>query len=133
MKIEKASGLYQTEAWGMEDVNDFLNQALMVKTSLEPEELLKVTEEIEQEAGREKTNRDNKGYESRKLDIDILLFDDRVIQKHGLTIPHPRMHLRNFTLLPLAEIAPDWTHPVLNKKVEELMDKTPDKLSVRRL
>ena len=125
-KIAGVSGLYRTEAWGMgADVPDFLNQAVILRTTLSPVELLKLTLSIEAEFGR---LRANVAYQSRPLDIDILLVDNSVIDSPELTVPHPRMHLRNFTLLPAAEIAGDWRHPVLGKSIETLMKESADPL-----
>lgn len=127
-RIRARSGLYRTAAWGMGDVPDFLNQALVLETELEPDGLLSVLQQIEEEAGRFRDK--SPGYQSRELDIDILLIDDLTIDSDHLVVPHPRMHERNFTLVPAAEIAGNWLHPVFRKSVDALRAETADTLKV---
>ena len=98
------SGFYETEPWGFQSENTFLNAALQLDTSLSPLELLKATQEIEIEMGR--TQKSNGAYHDRIIDIDILLYDNLVLQTPELTLPHPLMHERLFVMEPLAEIAP---------------------------
>ena len=98
------SGFYETEPWGFQSENTFLNAALQLETALSPLELLKATQEIEIEMGR--TQKSNGAYHDRIIDIDILLYDDLVMQTPELTLPHPLMHERLFVMEPLAEIAP---------------------------
>ncbi len=125
-RIDELSALYESEPWGFEAEDLFLNRVLIVETHLSPLEVLEITQEIECLIGRkEKTGQD--GYASRMIDIDILFYDQIVMNTERLTIPHPRLHLRNFTLLPLAELCPDFIHPVLKKSVLELKETTPDK------
>lgn len=132
-RVVKVSGLYTTEAWGMENAGNFTNQALLVSTDLSPMALLNKLKEVEQILGRtDKTNRAG-SYESRSLDIDILLWGDLVMENETLTIPHPRMHLRNFTLVPLAELAADFCHPKLDKTISELLLTSVDDLKVSKL
>lgn len=126
-EISAVSRLYRTEAWQMDDAPDFLNQAILLKTSLEPLELLKVTRSIEDESGR---IRDTDGYQSRALDIDILLVDEDIIDTVDLKVPHPRMHQRKFTMVPAAEIAGKWLHPILNKDLNTLNNDCRDSLPV---
>ena len=104
------SGFYETEPWGFQSENTFLNAALQLDTSLSPLELLKATQEIEIEMGR--TQKSNGAYHDRIIDIDILLYEDLVLQTPELTLPHPLMHERLFVMEPLAEIAPNVIHPV---------------------
>lgn len=113
------SGFYETEPWGFQSENTFLNAALQLETALSPLELLKATQEIEIEMGR--TQKSNGAYHDRIIDIDILLYDDLVMQTPELTLPHPLMHERLFVMGPLAEIAPNVIHPVFKKPVISLL------------
>ena len=112
------SGFYETEPWGFQSEHKFLNAAIKLKTSLSPEELLLVTQEIEKEIGR--TEKSNGTYHDRIIDLDILLYDDRVITTPLLTLPHPLMHERKFVMEPLSEIAPFVVHPVLKERIIDL-------------
>lgn len=116
IKLRKASGLYETEPWGVEDQPNFINLAVEVETDLLPEGLLKVIKEIEKEMGRAETFR----WGPRMIDIDILLYDDLIYDSQDLKIPHPLMHERDFVLMPLSDIAPETIHPVLKKTISEL-------------
>ena len=113
------SGFYETEPWGFQSENTFLNAAFQLDTSLSPLELLKATQEIEIEMGR--TQKSNGAYHDRIIDIDILLYEDLVLQTPELTLPHPLMHERLFVMEPLAEIAPNVIHPVFKKPVISLL------------
>lgn len=113
------SGFYETEPWGFQSDNTFLNAALQLETSLPPLELLKATQQIEIEMGR--TQKSNGAYHDRIIDIDILLYDDLILRTPELTLPHPLMHERRFVMEPLAEIAPNLVHPVLKKTVIEII------------
>ena len=113
------SGFYETEPWGFQSENTFLNAALQLDTSLSPLELLKATQEIEIEMGR--TQKSNGAYHDRIIDIDILLYDNLVLQTPELTLPHPLMHERLFVMEPLAESAPNVIHPVFKKPVISLL------------
>lgn len=113
------SGFYETEPWGFQSDNTFLNAALRLDTILSPLELLDATQQIEREMGR--TQKSNGAYHDRIIDIDILLYDDLVLQTPELTLPHPLMHERRFVMEPLAEIAPNVVHPVFHKSVISLM------------
>ena len=116
VRLVRMSSLFETEPVGYEDQPDFINAVLEIGTPLTPRELLAAVKEIEQRMGRTRTVR----FGPRIIDVDILLFGQRVIDEPGLTIPHPRMHERRFVLGPLAEIAPEAVHPVLKKSVMEL-------------
>lgn len=126
-KLFRESSIYETAAWGKTDQADFLNQILELETELPPLEVLKINQEIEKEAGR---NRKEK-WGARQLDIDILFYEDKILETPELTIPHPQLHNRRFTLMPLAEIAPDLIHPVFKKTVAELLKNCPDELEAK--
>lgn len=114
------SSFYETEPWGFESDNTFLNAALLLETELEPLQLLSLTQEIEKEMGR--TQKSDGAYHDRIIDFDILLYDLCVINEAALVVPHPLMHKRQFVMEPLAEIAPMLVHPVLNKTMLELAE-----------
>ncbi|MDR1524059.1 MAG: 2-amino-4-hydroxy-6-hydroxymethyldihydropteridine diphosphokinase [Tannerella sp.] len=118
-EILALSGFYETPPWGYESAESYLNAVVKVETGLSPSVLLSVTRAIERETGRkEKTV--NGAYRDRIMDIDILLYDDLVMQTPELTIPHPFMHRRQFVMQPLAEIAPGAIHPVSGRTMTEL-------------
>lgn len=114
------SAFYETEPWGFESENSFLNAALLLETPLFPLDLLKVTQQVEIEMGR--VHKSNGQYHDRIIDIDLLLYDDLVMQTVELTLPHPLMHKRMFVIEPLVEIAPDVIHPVLKKTMWQLCE-----------
>lgn len=128
-KIINKSAIYETAAWGFKAENDFLNQVLIVETGLKPIDVLDKCQEIEQKLERVRTG---SGYQSRTMDIDILFFNDEIIQKERLTIPHPKLHERKFTLEPLNEISPDFIHPKLNKSIQQLLSDCIDSSDVRK-
>ena len=130
-RIIRSSSVYESAPWGFDSDDWFLNKVLMVETSLPPEVLLLTLQQIEEDLGR--VRRKTTGYESRSMDIDILFYDKAVINTSTLIIPHPRLHERRFTLVPLAEIAPDFQHPVLQKNITTLLLQCSDKTSVERL
>jgi len=117
----RQGGVYETEPVGGPPGQDFyLNSAVRFTTTLPPETLLAKLLEIERAAGR--PHRDERQPNGpRPLDLDLLLYDDRVIDRPGLTLPHPRMHGREFVLAPLADVAPQMTHPVLGRTIRELL------------
>ncbi|MBO5865989.1 MAG: 2-amino-4-hydroxy-6-hydroxymethyldihydropteridine diphosphokinase [Bacteroidaceae bacterium] len=114
------SSFIETAPWGFESKNQFINCAVAFETDLTPEELLHTTERIERQLGRT-TKSDGGIYHDRVIDIDILLYGNTTIATPRLTIPHPLMHLRNFVLEPLAEIAPTTIHPTKMKSIEQLL------------
>lgn len=115
------SGFYETEPWGYDSTHAFLNMAVHLETSLLPLELLTITQQIERDLGRTPKKEKNT-YEDRPIDIDILLYDDLILDNPQLTIPHPFMHQRMFVLQPLAEIAPHIIHPVRMHSITKLLD-----------
>ena len=118
------SGFMETEPWGFDSENLFLNAAIKMETPLTPDELLSATQAIEREMGREKKS--DGTYHDRVIDIDILLYDNRVIEQPGLIVPHPLMQERLFVMAPLAEIAPFERHPLLGRTFMELADSLRD-------
>ena len=115
-KIMSSSKHYETQAWGLTAQEDFINQAVVIETALSVEQLLANIQHIENDLGRVRSEK----WASRTIDIDILLFDDIVINKKDLVVPHPHLHERNFALIPLMEIAGDIEHPVLKKTIEDI-------------
>ena len=114
----ETSSLYETEPWGYLDQPKFLNMVCRCLTSLEPVELLSICKGLETLAGREPSFK----YGPRVLDVDILAYGDTVVKTGQLAIPHGKLHERAFALAPLAEIAPQWRHPILNKTAAELLE-----------
>ncbi len=112
--------IIETEPWGFQSDNSFLNTVVAFKSTLAPEEILKATQEIERRLGRTKKSIDGH-YSDRPIDIDILLYGSRVIESPQLTIPHPLLHKRLFVLQPLAQIAPGLIHPILGKSIARLL------------
>lgn len=126
-KIIERSPLYETDSWGFKTSKKFINIALIVKTKKRPAKVLEKIQRIEQELGRKKTK---KGYESRIIDIDIIFFNNEIINEEKLVIPHERAHERRFVLEPMNFLAPDYIHPVFNKNVGQLLENCMDELSV---
>jgi 2-amino-4-hydroxy-6-hydroxymethyldihydropteridine diphosphokinase len=115
-KVISVSKYYETAAWGNTEQEDFLNIALELKSTLSPQETLDIVLDIEKTMGRERAEK----WAARTIDIDILLYDDLVLNTDTLTIPHPHLHERNFVLIPLMEIAPEVIHPILNEPIDEI-------------
>lgn len=129
-RIVNKSSLYESEPWGFDTDLYFLNQAIAVETELEPHDLLKELLTIEAELGRRR-NENHIGYESRPIDLDIIYIDDMINDDDDLILPHPRMHLRRFVLVPLSEISPDFVHPILRENNSTLLDRCEDQSEVR--
>jgi len=122
IEVENISSIYSTEAWGNTDQPDFLNMALKCTSDLQPIDLMHVLLDIERSMGRVRTG----VWEPRIIDIDMIFYGGVVLDTEDLVLPHPRMHLRNFVLTPLAEIAPGFIHPVFHRSISELLDTCED-------
>ena len=122
--VTAMSAVYESEPWGFDDTCPFLNQVVMIETELDPHALLKTIQRIEQTLGRVRTHVG--GYQSRTMDIDILLYGNYIINTPKLVIPHPRMTERMFVLQPLAELAQNLEHPVLQQTMEYLRENCRD-------
>lgn len=125
-KMIALSSLYETQPVGFESDNSFINAVCCISTQLEPLEILELTQKIERSLGRKSKSVDQI-YSDRIIDIDLLLFDNQIIEHPRLVIPHPRMHERDFMLTPLAEIAPNVIHPIFGVTISELRNKLTNK------
>jgi 2-amino-4-hydroxy-6-hydroxymethyldihydropteridine diphosphokinase len=121
------SQIYRTQAWGKTDQPDFLNQVIEVHTRLSPREVLDHLLRIEQQMGRVR----NEKWSPRPIDLDLLFFGTRVVKEPGLKVPHPFLHVRNFVLYPLCELAPHFMHPELQLSIEQLKSESPDTLLIQ--
>ena len=128
-RIVKKSSVYRTAAWGLEQQADFYNQVLYVRTKLRATQCLNICLSIEQDMGRVR----GKKWESRIMDIDILFYNNDVINQAQLHVPHPHIAERRFVLAPLAEIAAHKTHPILRKKIKTLFNLCTDPLAVKKM
>ena len=128
--IIKKSSVYETPPWGFSSEENFWNQVILIETKLSPQKLLKSIHYIENDFGR---NREGKGYNSREMDIDILYFDDIYLEEENLIIPHPKMHLRKFVLVPLNEIAPGLKHPLLRFTSLQMLENCTDSSVIFKL
>lgn len=125
-QIDQMSSIYQTAAWGNEADAPYLNQVLKLSTKMSPGEVLQLSLKIEENLGRVR----NEKWESRLIDIDLLFFNDQVLNESELIIPHPHLQKRKFVLVPMNEIAPSLVHPVLHKTIHELLSECQDPLNV---
>lgn len=126
-QVVRHSQIYRTKAWGFE-AEDFRNQVLVVESELEPMRVLEVVNDIERRLGRNRAEEQEiksvtgARYASRSIDIDILFYDDLVVESERLTLPHPRIAEREFVLEPLAEVVAEWRHPMSGKSVQQMYD-----------
>lgn len=121
-RIIAKSSVYESEPWGFEAEQWFLNQVIEIETELPPDDLMLKLMDIEKDLGRDRTT-PHKGYVSRPMDLDILYYGNKIVDTEYVTAPHPRLHLRRFTLMPLCDVAPDFINPkmkVSNAKLLEL-------------
>ena len=121
-KIISRSSMYQSKSWGF-DSNDFYNLSLLIDTDIEPKSLLINLKKIEKSMGREDIDG---SYSDRFIDIDILFYDNIIIDSEDLKIPHPKIEIRKFVLVPMLEIADDYVHPILNKTIRQLYNECDD-------
>ncbi|MCR4816115.1 MAG: 2-amino-4-hydroxy-6-hydroxymethyldihydropteridine diphosphokinase [Bacteroidales bacterium] len=141
--VSLVSSMYETEPWGFDAEQNFLNQAVVVDTDLNAFDVLRKALEIEKELGRVRPTEDVatfsvlstplhvKEYKSRPIDIDLIFFNSEIVDAPDLQLPHPRMHMRRFVLEPLAQIIPDFKHPKLRKTIRQLLEECTDKGDVR--
>ena len=127
--VSVASSLYETQSWGKTDEPDYLNQVICIKTNLSADIVLEKILNIEHMMGRKREVK----WGSRIIDIDILFYGNDIISEPNLVVPHPQLHNRMFTLAPLAEIAPDFIHPLLGKHIFELKTELKSNLHVKKL
>ena len=126
-EMQKISSIYETEPWGFSEQDEYLNAVVEIKTEVNFSGLLKEIKEIEKRLGRDKTDK----WKSRNIDIDLFFYGDTIHAEENLQIPHKHIEDRNFVLVPLNEIEPDFIHPVLSKKISEILKNSKDKLKAR--
>ncbi len=131
-RIVAQSSAYESEPWGFEAKEWFLNRLIVVETELEPEAMMRQLLDIEAELGRVR-HPEAGGYTSRTADLDILYYGSRIVLTDSLTIPHPRLHQRRFALLPLCEVVPEFVHPAFNLTQTELLKRCFDFSEVRKI
>jgi len=127
--ILQASAVYQTQSWGKTDAPDYLNQVLLLQTEMPAQMVLQKILDIELLLGRRREVK----WGSRTIDIDILFYGDTIIDEPDLKVPHPELHKRRFTLEPLAQIAPDFIHPLMKKNILQLKSELKDELIVKKV
>lgn len=131
-RVIKQSSFYETEPWGFEADENFLNRVVVFDTDLSPHDFLRHCLNVEQRLGRVRKTGGPR-YASRPIDIDILFCDDRIIDTPELTVPHPRLCERNFVLTPLAEVLPDFIHPIKKQSIANLLAVCPDRSEVKKI
>ncbi len=131
-RVVAKSPVYESEPWGFESENWFLNQVVKMETQFGPDELMKRLLAIELELGRDRVT-PHEGYVSRPMDLDILYFGNGIVETEYVTAPHPRLHLRRFTLMPLCDLDPEMVHPRLKKTNAELLQMCQDNGAVKKL
>lgn len=132
-RIVAQSRLYESEPWGFKSEHWFLNKVVVLDTEMSPDDLMDALLAIEKELGRDRTT-PHDGYVSRPMDLDILYWgNDLVVEKQHVIVPHPRLHQRRFTLLPLCDVAPDYVHPILKKTNLQLLDECRDNGKIIKL
>lgn len=131
-RVVAKSPVYESEPWGFESENWFLNQVVKMETQFGPDELMKRLLAIELELGRDRVT-PHEGYVSRPMDLDILYFGNQIIETEYVTAPHPRLHLRRFTLMPLCDLCPEMLHPRLKMTNAELLQVCCDNGAVKKL
>jgi len=129
-KVNIISKVYNTPALGFES-DDFLNTCLLIETPLEAQDVLQQLLQIETQLGRQRT--ENSGYEARTIDLDVLFFNDEIIESKDLVVPHKELHKRKFVLQPLFDIAPKYQHPVYQKSITELLQDCDDKSAIETI
>lgn len=120
INVISTSSFYESEPWKMNSENWFVNAVIQISTNLLPEKLLEECQRIETQLGRKRTG--EKEYQDRTIDIDILFYNDLIMHTDALTIPHPHFHKRAFVMVPMLEIAQDFTHPLFKKTVMQLYE-----------
>jgi len=130
-KIVQKSSVYETEPWGNSDQDSFYNQAVLLHSSIAPNELLQKCQAIELQLGRDREKEQK--WSSRTIDIDILIYGNQIINTPNLKVPHPELPNRNFALIPLMELLPEFEHPELKKPIDELYFESLDELEVLKL
>jgi 2-amino-4-hydroxy-6-hydroxymethyldihydropteridine diphosphokinase len=128
--IISISSIYETPPWGFESDNPFWNQVIHIETSYSAFELLEKIQNIEKDFGRKKTKLN---YADREIDIDILYFDDEIIESEKLIVPHPKIQLRKFVLVPLVEIAPELIHPLFRMNSRKMLEYCNDNSLIKRI
>jgi 2-amino-4-hydroxy-6-hydroxymethyldihydropteridine diphosphokinase len=126
------SPIYESEAWGFDHPKDFYNQVLKCETEMPPENLLKACNAIESSMGRQRKPKPGQKYSGRIIDIDIVFYGDQIIQGKDLSIPHPGLYKRLFVLLPMHDIAPEFTDPASGKTIDQLIAACPDDSFIRK-